>query len=1026
MRILLIGTILAGLYINVTAQEAVLNAGDYFGDLKARPIGPALMSGRISDVELHPKNTNVLLVGSAGGGVWKSQDGGVRFTSIFDNYCQSIGAVAFDPIDPDNIHWVGTGETWTRNSVSYGDGIYKTVDGGKNWTKMGLEKTDRIASIQIHPKNPNIIYVAALGALWGDSDERGVYKTDDGGKTWNKILFVNNKTGCSEIVMDPSNSDVLYAAFWEFRRTAYSFNSGGLNSALYKSTDGGKTWNKMQNGLPKGKLGRVAVTIAPSNSSVVYAVMEAEKKEERGLYRSDDGGQNWKFLNGDFGLTVRPFYFSKITVDPKNPDILVKAGLSGSISRDGGKTFKSLGSMHSDIHDIVFDYSNSNKMYVATDGGLYKSMDGGSNMEMIEDLPVSQFYHVSVDNRDPYYVYGGLQDNNSWFGPSSSPGGIEARDWELVGQGDGFRVYPHPADPNIVYSEMQGAEAIWRFDVKKQQIKVVKPYPVQGDPKLRFNWNAPILTSKHSPDRLYVGSQFLHVSDDKGDSWRKISGDLTTNDKTKQNQEASGGLSADNSGAENHCTIFTIAESPLSDQILWVGTDDGNLQLTKDGGKTWINLNKNIVGLPPNLWCYHIEASVHGKEIAYAVFEGHTANDYKAYVFKTIDFGQTWVSITTPEITSFVRNIQEDYKNPNLLFLGAENGLYITLNGGKNWSPFTNNFPKVAVHYLELHPQKNALIAATHGRGIIIIDDISPLRSINESLLKTNLTFFDTKPFTINEKSNFGGTALTNQFVGDNPSSIAQISYFLPKRHTFGKMTAEIVDLNGKLVSKLEAGKLKGINTIYWAFNELSPKVAKGKKFSFATAPTVKSGKYKVKITKGSEIFEKEIEVQYDPNSSFTLAERSEQQKVTKELFDFIQDLAYLVYQIDQWDDKADEYLKKINSKDKNVIKLNSELDALRNKLVTTTGDNYVGSAELQLKEKLNDIYGNIASYYGAPSSTQMESVASLTKDFEAAKNTFNKINTTLIKSFDTELKKNKTIAPTEILPFEEFLKLDQ
>jgi photosystem II stability/assembly factor-like uncharacterized protein len=1015
--------LLSGVSLSALSQEKMI-AGEYFGDLKARHIGPALMSGRVSDVELHPKNSNIVLIGSAGGGVWKSQDGGVRFNSIFDGYCQSIGVVTIDPNDPDNTYWVGTGETWTRNSVSMGDGIYKTTDGGKNWTKMGLEKSDRIASIQIHPSNSNIIYAAALGALWGNSDDRGVYKTEDGGKTWNKILFVNNTTGCSELVMDPSNPDVLYAAFWEFRRTAHSFNSGGMNSALYKSTDGGKTWQKLQNGLPKGKLGRIAVTIAPSNPQIVYAVMEAEKKEEKGLYRSDDGGANWKFLNGDFALTVRPFYFSRITVDPKNPDIVTKAGLFGSISRDGGKTFKNLGSMHSDIHDIVFDYANSNKMFAATDGGLYRSLDGGSSMEIIENLPLSQFYHVSLDNRTPFYVYGGLQDNNSWFGPSASPGGVESRDWELVGQGDGFRVYPHPADPNVVYSEMQGAEAIWRFDVAKQQLKVVKPYPVDGDPKLRFNWNAAMTTSKHNPNRLYVGSQFVHVSEDRGDSWKKISLDLTTNDQTKQNQEESGGLSADNSGAENHCTIFTIAESPISDQVIWVGTDDGNVQLTQDGGKTWTNLTKKIVGLPANTWCYHIEASVHGKEIAYAVFDGHAKNDYQPYVYKTTDFGKTWKAIATSEIGSFVRNIQEDYKNQNLLFLGAENGLHITLDGGASWSPFTNNFPKVAVHYLELHPEKNSLVAATHGRGIIILDDISPLRNISEGLLKSNLTFFETKPFTISEKSNFGGTASENQFVGDNPSSNSKISYFLPKRHTFGKMVAEIVDLNGNLVSKLEAGKMKGINTIEWGFNALAPKVAKGKGFSAAGAPTVKAGKYKVKISKGSEVFEKEIEVQYDPNSTFTLNERTEQQRVTQELFNFVQDLAFVVYQIDQWDEKVEEFKKKNSAPNKTVDKLAMELDALRDKLVVTKGDNYVGAGEPQLREKLNDIYGTISSYYGAPSSTQLENIASLKKQFESSKTEFEKIKSGNLKAFEKILEKNTTVQKPVIVGFEEFLKL--
>jgi photosystem II stability/assembly factor-like uncharacterized protein len=823
--------------------------------------------------------------------------------------------------------------------------------------------------------------------------------------------------------MDPSQPNVLYAAFWEFRRTAYSFNSGGINSALYKSMDGGATWKKLENGLPQGEKGRIAVSLAPSNPSIVYAVIEAKKKEEKGLYRSEDGGNTWSFLNGDFALTVRPFYFSRISIHPKDPNIIAKAGLFGSISRDGGKTFKNLGSMHSDIHDIAFDFNQPDKLLVATDGGLYRSMDGGSSMEMVEDLPVSQFYHVSLDNRNPYYVYGGLQDNNSWFGPSASPGGVEARDWELVGQGDGFRVYPHPTHPNIVYSEMQGAEAIWRFDVEKQQLKTVKPYPLEGDPKLRFNWNASLTTSKHNPDRLYVGSQFVHVSNDRGDSWTKISPDLTTNDKVKQNQEASGGLSADNSGAENHCTIFSIAESPLTDQVIWVGTDDGNVQVTKDGGKTWENLTKNITGLPANTWCYHIEASVHGKEIAYAVFDGHTKNDYTAYVYKTVDFGKTWQSIATSEITSFARNIQEDYSNKNLLYLGAENGLYITLNGGKSWSAFTNNFPKVAVHYLELHPTKHSLVAATHGRGIIILDDVRPLRNINEGLLTKNLSFFETDRFTLPEKSNFGGTALENQFVGENPSSNAKISYLLPKRHTFGKMAGEITTLDGTLVSKIEVGKNKGINTIEWGFNANAPKVAKGKGFSVAPPPYVKAGNYLVKITKGNETFEKQIEVIYDSSSSFTLSERAQQQQTTTEVFNMIQDLAYLVYQIDQWEAKATEYKTKHTKTEKYVDGLRMELTAMRNTLVVTTGDNYVGTAEDELREKLNEIFANVSSYFGAPSSSELANITALSNELNKAKKQFGVLQETRIKALKSLLEKDTAIKMPEILSFEEFLK---
>ncbi|MFM8348701.1 MAG: WD40/YVTN/BNR-like repeat-containing protein, partial [Bacteroidota bacterium] len=605
-----------------TAQPSVVKGKELFGDLRARHIGPALMSGRITDLELHPSNDRVIYAGTAGGGVWKSNNGGATFNPIFDDYNQSVGAVEVDPTKPDQVVWVGTGEVWTRNSVSLGDGIYRTNDGGSTWTKMGLEKSERIAGIQVNPKNPDEVYVAVLGALWSDSEDRGLYKTTDGGKTWNKILYVDKTTGCSDLAMDPSNPDILYASFWEFRRSPWSFNSGGNNSALYKSTDGGKTWNKIHTGFPKGKLGRLAIAIAPSNTNILYTVIESEQDKDKGLYRSDDGGANWKQLNNDFEIVVRPFYFSRIVVDPRNPDVLVKGGLSGSISRDGGKTFKNLGPMHSDIHDIVFDINNSDRMYAATDGGIYRSWDGATTMEMVENIPVSQFYQVSVDNDEPYHVYGGLQDNGSWVGPSRSPGGIEAADWKRVGVGDGYRVLRHPSKP-LIYSEMQGAENVWRFDPSKDQAKSIQPLAAKGDPKLRFNWNSPMAVSVNQPDRFYMGSQFVHRSEDMGETWVKISPDLTTNDPTKLNQEESGGLSRDNSGAENYCTLFTITESPLDENIIWAGSDDGNVQVTRDGGKTWTNVVANVSGLPKNTLVHHIEASVFGKGTAYVTFEGH-------------------------------------------------------------------------------------------------------------------------------------------------------------------------------------------------------------------------------------------------------------------------------------------------------------------------------------------------------------------------------------------------------------------
>lgn len=987
-------------------QRDTLRATNIFGDMRARHIGPALMSGRINDLEMHPRNHRILYVAAAGGGVWKSADAGTTFAPIFDEHCQSIGVVTLDPSDPDNTVYVGTGETWTRNSVSVGCGLFRSRDGGTTWEKLGFENSERIASVLIHPNDPGTIYVGVLGALWSDSEERGVYKSTDGGQTWERILYLNPRTGLADLAMDPSDPNTLYASMWEFRRTAWSFESGGGSSALFKSTDGGKSWSKIHNGFPEGKLGRLAIAIAPSNTQVLYTVIEAEKPERKGLYRSDDAGQSWKQLNNDFEITVRPFYFSRIVVDPRNEDVVVKAGLSGSISRDGGKTFKNLGNMHSDIHDIAFSIVDSDIVYSGTDGGLYRSWDGGNTFEICEDLPLSQFYHISVDNATPYNVYGGLQDNGSWYGPSSSPGGITARDWNSVGGGDGFRVLKHPTKP-VIYSEMQGAENVWRFNTEKELIKTIQPQPTAGAEDLRFNWNAPMALSPHQPDRFYMGSQYLHRSEDMGDTWEIISPDLTTNDPSKQMQEDSGGLSMDNSGAENHTTIFTIAESPLDENIIWVGTDDGNVQVTRDGGRTWVNTAATIPGLPANTWVYHIEPSSHDKAAAYAVFDGHTRGDMTPYAYRTTDYGATWTSIVSGEVEGFARSLQEDYENPDLLFLGTEFGLYITLDGGLSWTRFENNMPAVAVHYIELHRETNDLVLGTHGRGVIIIDDISPLREFNAEMMDSALYFFESSPTVMDESSNFGSSTVSTEFVGANRSSQAQIKYYLKNRHTFGKMTMEIQDMEGNKIVELEPGKAKGINVVQWAYTSKQPKVAKGKTFSFGgfTAPQVPAGTYKAVIQKGKDTYEHTFELEYDTRSGLTDAQRVKKHGTTMELYDMTQELAYLVYEVDAYTAQAEK------ANDRRELE---KLQQLKETLVITTGDNYVGSAEPQLREKMADLYSKVASSYDEPSAADMENLALIRKRFEKAQSDFEAIR--------PKVKGGESL---ELASFEEFLEMD-
>ena len=982
-------------------NSSSIDLKNLFGDLRARHIGPALMSGRINDMEVHPTNNQIIYAGTAGGGVWKSNDAGTTFNPIFDDHSQSIGAVAIDPNNPDNVIYVGTGETWTRNSVSYGDGLYKSTDGGSNWKKLGFDKSERIANIIVNPKNSNEVYVAVLGALWSDSDERGVYKSSDAGETWKKILYIDEKTGAADMTMDPKDPSILYASMWEFRRTAWSFSSGGDNSALYKSSDAGETWNKIHNGFPDGQLGRLAIAVAPSDSNILYTVIEAEDPKRKGLYRSDDAGANWKQLNNDFGITVRPFYFSRITVDPRNPDVVVKGGLSGSISKDGGKTFKSLGNMHSDIHDIVFDINDSDRIYAGTDGGVYRSWNGGTTMEIVENLPLSQFYHISVDNAEPYNIYGGLQDNGSWYGPSSSSGGINAGDWNSIGGGDGFRVLKHPTK-NIIYSEMQGAENVWRYDVDNKLVKTIQPLEQAGYEDLRFNWNAPMAVSAHQPDRFYMGSQFLHKSEDMGDTWEIISPDLSTNDSTKQQQADSGGLSMDNSGAENHTTIFTIAESPLDENVIWVGTDDGNVQVTKDGGKNWQNVVSNIQGLPSNTWTYHIEASVHGKGIAYAVFDGHNSGDMKPYVYKTSDFGTTWTNIITDNVIGTSRNIQEDYENENLLFLGTEFGLYITADGGKNWEKFTKNVPPVAVHFIDLQKQTNDLVLGTHGRGIIIIEDISPLREITTEVLKSKLHFFSSKPMKLSDESGFAGSfGAETQFVGENANRSPQIKYLLPKRHTFGKMSMEIKNSKGEVVSKLSPGKSKGINIVNWSGNTRQPKVAKGKTLAFGgfATPRVEAGSYTAVITKGRDVYEHTFEIVYDERSGLTSADRKMKHDIMSKMYKMTEELAYMVYQIDAFIEAPET-----------KSKLKSKLNELKKTLVITTGDNYVGSAEPELREKLADLFSKIVGSYDKPSNSELEFLSIVENRYSKAR-----------KDFDNISKKIKFKEALQLKTFEEF-----
>jgi len=652
-----------------------------FGGLEARSIGPATMSGRVAALDAIAEDPLTIYVGAASGGVWKSTDGGVTYKPVFDDHIQSIGAIKIDPSNTETV-WVGTGEGWTRNSVSVGNGVYKTIDGGENWTHVGLADSERITRIVIDPSDSDTVFVCATGHLWGPNEERGVYRTRDSGETWEQVLGVDEDTGCSDISMDPQDGNILYAGMWQFRRYPDFFDSGGPGSGLYRSMDGGDTWEELTNGLPEGEKGRIAVTVAPSRPSVLYAVVESENTA---LYRSDNLGETWRQMNTSFAVQARPFYFAYLVVDPNDHQRVYKPGFSLGISTDGGKSFGSMfsggffASVHSDHHALWINPNNSHELILGTDGGVYISNDKAAHWRFVASLPISQFYQVGHDMDYPYNVYGGLQDNGTWMGPSRKAGGINNSDWQLIGQGDGFYGVVDPLDSDYVYVESQGGNVV-RYRRSTEEGKDVKPYPDEGAEELRFNWNAPIHASRSEKGTVYVGSQYVHQSHDRGETWERISPDLTTDDPARQRQMQSGGLSIDNSTAENNATIYSLIESPLNPDLIWVGTDDGYVQVTRDGGESWTNVTANIPDLPEGLWVSEIEASNHAEGTAYVIVDGHRSGDKGIYVYRTTDFGASWESLVTESIEGYARVLREDLQNADLLFLGTEFGLYVSID----------------------------------------------------------------------------------------------------------------------------------------------------------------------------------------------------------------------------------------------------------------------------------------------------------------------------------------------------------
>lgn len=955
------------------------------GKLEARHIGPAITGGRISAIDGYNADPRIIYVGTAGGGVWKTTTGGAQFTPVFDKHCQSIGAVAIDQTNPD-IVWVGTGESNMRNTVSIGNGIYKTTDGGENWVFMGLPNSEHISKVVIHPNDPNTVFVAVPGKLWSNSPDRGLYKTSDGGKTWEKIYYVNDSTGCADFVLDPKNPNTMYATFWQFRRKPYAFNSGGPGSSIMKSTDGGKTWRKIQNGVPAGDIGRAAIAIAPSAPQNLVMIVESKRTT---LLLSTDGGETWKEQSADDNICARPFYFSTLVVDPENPKRIYRPAFRFSYSDDGGYSWAGGGAtantyVHSDMHALWINPKNTSQMYVGTDGGVYMSVDKGNNWIYLNTIPVSQLYHVQVDERSPYYVYCGMQDNGSWRAPSQSPGGIENGDWKNVGGGDGFWVQPDAEDHEIVYSEYQGGH-IFRFDGHVNQFQDIQPKAGEGDPKLRFNWNTPIVRSVNNKKRIYMASQFLYKSDNRGFTWDKISPDLTTNDPNKLKQEESGGLTNDNTSAENHCTIFTIAESPLDVNMIYAGTDDGNLQLTTDGGKTWTNLAKNyaLSGVPPQTWVSSIEPSRFDKNVVYATFENHTYGDMKTYVAKSADMGKTWKMLNSPEFKGYAHKIKEDLVSKDLLFLGTEMGLYVTIDGGANWLQMKGHIPEYAlVRDLTIEPQTNDLVVGTHGRGVLIVDDISPLRKMDATVLNADVAVIPGKANAISNghyqyfwDSEYGYSAA-------NSSEDARITYYLKQRLNSGNVTVQIYDDKGNFLIDFPGTKRKGLNIVTWNMRLKPPRVAEGgAKADFGastTGPLVREGKYKVKVIAGDKTAEGELQLVVDPRATTTAAERDENYNAVMRTYKMQEDLAKLM------DSVIAEQKKILDLQGESplVKEYYDSLEAIRAELVPVkTGRTVLFADEEKLRDKISDIYFGITYSDNKPTTSQNEGLNKLQRD---------------------------------------------
>ena len=955
--------------LNSSAQEFSM---ELLKNKTPRNIGPGGMSGRVTSIDVVHSNPDIMFSGTASGGLWKSTSGGIKWTPIFENEATaSIGAIAIQQSNP-SVIWVGTGEGNPRNSLNGGYGIYKSLDGGKNWLLMGLEKTRHIHRVIIHPTNPDIVYAAAIGSPWGEHKERGVYKTINGGETWTKILYTNPKSGAADLVMDPQNPNKLVAAMWEHKRDPWFFSSGGEGSGMYITYDGGETWKQKtsEEGLPDGELGRIGIAIAQNKPEIIYALIEANKN---GLYKSMDGGDTWKLVSENMDeIGNRPFYYAEIYVDPQNENRLFSIFTYVNVSEDGGKSFNQLmpaygvsNGIHPDHHAWWIHPTNGNFMVDGNDGGMNITKDGGSTWRFIGNLPVAQFYHINVDNEIPYNVYGGMQDNGSWRGPAYiwRSQGIRNSYWQEISFGDGFDVIPDKDDSRYGWTMSQQG-FVSRYDWKTGNNYSVRPTHPEPEINLRFNWNAAINIDPNENNTIYFGSQFVHKSTDKGETWSIISSDLTTNNPEKLNQHNSGGLTMDATGAENHCTILVIEPSEVETDMLWVGTDDGRIHYTQNGGQDWTEVTKNIKGLPKGSWIPQIKASKNVKGEALLVANDYRRFNFTPYVYRTNNYGKTWDRIVDgSDVTSYALSIVEDPEEPNLLFLGTDDGLYISIDKGDKWTKWTKGFPTVSVKDLIIHPREHDLIIGTFGRAAWVLDDIRPLRAIakNKDLLKEKIHLF-TPPTAYQAAyqqptgSRFGGDALFN---GENRGGGAKFSFYLNReevaKEEVKKIEPEVKNSKIKWDSiqlkiydgdrlirtlKKKTPKENGIHTWTWYMDEKGTQSPSKKLKESKREPSgvsVLPGNYTTVLSYGDQVSKTRITIENDPRITRNQEASLEIYEVLKEMEDLKKVTANAVKQLAESKKIVSKFLDRLTEKNKgdyaeNVEKCNKikeKIDAI-------------------------------------------------------------------------------------------------